>query len=732
MPLIFTMMGKIILAFLLFVSLTIHAQTTYYIDPAGSDATGNGTIGNSWKSLYKACETVKTSCDIIHINAGTFVETRESSLHVGVSIEGEGVKSILHSDVTSAYGCLIRLSSGTENTNGNQHISNVKFQSSVTDTYCAIWLIARGNVEIYNCIFENFKDWGIRLRGGINGDGEPTTYALNNKIYNCTFSNCASYQLHSGGRANISISGQEGLLIHDCTIIQTARTVGVDNGVGIKAVPGFTKGLKIYNNTITCDPYSDTENANGNCYAFSIELWDGQGTEIYNNNLYNGAVDIGGYYEKKGTYDYSVSLHDNFIGRTALTDLGSIGIIIEASKELSDVLIYNNLIKNVNKGIYWTPLNNVSYQNVQIYYNVFDQIGMNKDGNTAYTWAIQAYTDSKTGYIFSNWKIQNNVFIASSRVGGYQYSAIILPNKSDATVDHIYIQNNIMQGWDFTPIYIRNDVSGAIDYLWIQNNLYYANGNSNKPKINITPTHYTASGDIVANPVFVSTSDYHLQTGSPAIGKGVHIADLTTDHDGNIVGNPPEIGAYEFINGDNHPPSIKDQGFQLNGNSPGGTAVGTVVASDLDARQTLTYSIVSGNANGAFAIDALTGVLSVANSAALNVDFALVVKVQDNGVGELSSQAILAIDVIPTGIELTGNNGAIKVYPNPVSSELFIEYKGNKERLIFNILNSVGQIVFNGNLTEKAVVQTTSFSPGVYLMKIADGRSFEFRKIIKV
>ena len=33
------------------------AGLTYYIDPAGNDLSGNGSIGAPWKSLYKACTT---------------------------------------------------------------------------------------------------------------------------------------------------------------------------------------------------------------------------------------------------------------------------------------------------------------------------------------------------------------------------------------------------------------------------------------------------------------------------------------------------------------------------------------------------------------------------------------------------------------------------------------------------------------------------------------------------
>lgn len=73
----------------------------------------------------------------------------------------------------------------------------------------------------------------------------------------------------------------------------------------------------------------------------------------------------------------------------------------------------------------------------------------------------------------------------------------------------------------------------------------------------------------------------------------------------------------------------------------------------------------------------------------------------------------------------------INVYPNPVSDALIIECKGNKERLSFAILNSIGQIVSKGELTEKTILQTSKFLPGVYLIKFENGRTFDFKKIVK-
>ncbi|NOY62254.1 MAG: cadherin repeat domain-containing protein [Gammaproteobacteria bacterium] len=66
--------------------------------------------------------------------------------------------------------------------------------------------------------------------------------------------------------------------------------------------------------------------------------------------------------------------------------------------------------------------------------------------------------------------------------------------------------------------------------------------------------------------------------------------------------------------------------------APDNTVVGTVVASDPE-NDALTYSITGGNDNGAFAIDAVSGEISVANSAVLDFEtaptYALTVQVSD-------------------------------------------------------------------------------------------------------
>ncbi|MFZ4414643.1 MAG: T9SS type A sorting domain-containing protein [Bacteroidales bacterium] len=73
----------------------------------------------------------------------------------------------------------------------------------------------------------------------------------------------------------------------------------------------------------------------------------------------------------------------------------------------------------------------------------------------------------------------------------------------------------------------------------------------------------------------------------------------------------------------------------------------------------------------------------------------------------------------------------MKVYPNPVHNELILESKGNTDKLNFEILNAIGQVVYKGKFIEKTIVQTINFTPGIYLIKLENGKSFEFKKIVK-
>jgi hypothetical protein len=80
--------------------------------------------------------------------------------------------------------------------------------------------------------------------------------------------------------------------------------------------------------------------------------------------------------------------------------------------------------------------------------------------------------------------------------------------------------------------------------------------------------------------------------------------------------------------------------------------------------------------------------------------------------------------------KLTGPSG-LKIYPNPFTSEFVIECEGNQEITKFEIINAIGQVVSSGSFTAKTIVDATNLDAGIYIVKIENKKTTEFKKIIK-
>ena len=102
----------------------------------------------------------------------------------------------------------------------------------------------------------------------------------------------------------------------------------------------------------------------------------------------------------------------------------------------------------------------------------------------------------------------------------------------------------------------------------------------------------------------------------------------------------------------NTSPVIQTQSFTVAENTPAGSLVGQVKATDAE-NDPLSYSIVLGNAEFAFEIGETTGDLSVSNPDAIDFEehqeFQLTVEVSD---GELKSQAMVVVHLTDEKFEL--------------------------------------------------------------------------------
>ncbi len=322
-------------------------------------------------------------------------------------------------------------------------------------------------------------------------------------------------------------------------------------------------------------------------WNFHIEVWSNEGGfEIYNNEFYGGdtAVDCAGPSGGIGDYPYSWSIHDNLFAplngaaSPRTTYRGKSWIVIEA-KYTYKTLVYNNKFEYGITGISMWPL---IAEDVLIYDNVFS--------NAVYLFSSRAYEGGQYGSLVADFKrisFYRNVATLSN-TSGYFYGAIKISASGSSRISDVNIYNNTlvsdniihMAGVDLTAgstsgntpiaggtlsnINIKNNImayftnqgpiriinNGVIDGLHIENNLSY-----NLSNANIMPYFWTynigsmsnytylnnipLSNTTQQNPLFISSSDYHLQSSSPAINKGVDVGLPYND-------TSPDIGTFEY------------------------------------------------------------------------------------------------------------------------------------------------------------------------------------------
>ena len=507
-------MKKLLTIILILSTSALFAQT-FYISPSGNDA-ANGSVATPWKTLSKAINTARTAGNIIHVNAGTYTESTQLDLAVGVSIEGDGAAAtIIKSTKTGDWSTFLNLESGGV-TNGNQHISGITLDGGYVSesnfkTWTGIWVTFRNNVTIQNCIIVGFYDRGVIFNG--NGDNrstipvDPKIYTTGNKVINNTFTNTArNSPNYIGGQLNIG--GQKDMEISGNVMTQTQRAAG-KNGELIKYWgSGYNIGCKINNNTLKRANFTSNQyNGSNGDWNFAIELFNQSGLEI-GNNIIQGSIDLN--YNRKGAYLYSVWIHDNVSDHNPINNKEEAGIIFEF--ETSNAIVENNKFLNQAMGITFnirTPNENGGYNNpkpvggysattdVTIKNNLFYVYGNNTYGNCCGSVGIQFLTegDSKDGYV-RNLRIENNTFV--NRVGNPAVSGLDFSHFTNgaASTNSITISKNIFQG--FSSQYLEGGSSKMVNTATV-GNLLWQNGNNNNPA---WIGSLTNTGNVVSNPNF--------------------------------------------------------------------------------------------------------------------------------------------------------------------------------------------------------------------------------------
>ena len=207
------------------------------------------------------------------------------------------------------------------------------------------------------------------------------------------------------------------------------------------------------------------------------------------------------------------------------------------------LLVHDNLIYNIRcDGINFNTVD-PSKGTVAAYNNVIYNAGYGggafPEGDSNYS-CIFVPADTNAGPTGSGTvEIYNNTLYHCGSHGGVDSGAII--TGTDGSV-HVRLRNNIVyQDSGTTAPYLGTHT--LFNFLSGSNNIWFGKGSG--------PSQTT--GNVAADPKFsnVGGSDFHLQSGSPAIDGGVSIAGLVRDRDGTPrpQGNSFDIGAYEYYQG---------------------------------------------------------------------------------------------------------------------------------------------------------------------------------------
>jgi len=571
-------MKKILILFSILLSLPVLGQNAnYYFSQAGNDATGNGTIGNPYKTVAKFNTMTFTTDDSIFFNRGD--EWKEM-----MAPRGDGTVS--HPVVVTAYGTGAKpIIVAKDTITGSSRDANWKVYSgsiyymdvtglwNVYATANRLWLngteqrMAKtfGVINATDCFYHNKTENRFYLYSASGNPGAIYTtievaiaryHALD--MYDDNYFTF-SYIDFQGGWTTISAIGCDYLTLDSCNVgyntsyhgLWVNTTSGSSDYTTVKNCM-FDSGMRIaYLTDQMYIPY----------WGIGI---DGHSTEwdIYDNYFQDWTYGAICYilYEPDGDYINNIKIHDNYITAPNTGEGKPLGINVPAGCGTGHE-IYNNIMYDLGAGAQLTGEGWKFYNNIidgirgATWFTAVSCSGVIMSCNRYLSGGTYYYTNVKDVEFYNNTIVNcvgaglyigsnnitavnnNNKFynnILYNNYDGYGYQLYV---REFSNIDTLSFKNNLLYHPSYTDVvYYAKDIAGDLKYTVAEFNAR-----------NLAATD-TIADNIGGNPLFLDedSQDYHITTGSPADGAGIAIAGYTTDLDGESWASPPAIGAYEL------------------------------------------------------------------------------------------------------------------------------------------------------------------------------------------
>lgn len=483
-------MRKKHLIILLFLSFNSLAQTDYFVDKVNGNDSNNGTsLITAWKTIQKSATVVPPN-SIVHIKAGVYFE------NVDVTVSGTYGKWIVfknyQNDLVAIDGTGTSGSTLLKITNKSYlRFENITIQNKTVNDAQGIIVETTGNKKATDLTFRNL------IIKNINWTNNPATIPNANK-------NAQGFIAY--GRDG----GIKNLIIDSCEVFN--NILGFSEALAINGnVDGFVvKNCSVHNNN-----------------NIGIDIIGHEGTASIDDEARNGEV--------KGNICYK-----NFSPYAT-----SAGIYVDGAK---NILIEKNRTYQNGSGIEIGAeldgtVSNITIKNNLIYQN--ELVGL----------SIGGYDSGTTGQVI-NCVIRNNTFYQNNTLK--DGSGEIAMTKAS----NCLFENNIFYTNNQNVLMAVEKINPQSGNTFNYNNWYTPNNNANditvdwRGKTYSTFASYQAGtaqegNSFYGNPSFVSTSDFHLTSGSNSINKGNPNSVLQngeTDFDGmtRLSNSRIDIGAYEY------------------------------------------------------------------------------------------------------------------------------------------------------------------------------------------
>ena len=551
--------------FVLFFSINLLAQNTYYISLSnGNDSNSGKSISSPWKNLSKVNSTNFYPGDKILFNKGDkstgqwYLKSQgTSSSPIVIGSYGSGSLPIFDGNNTLQYllgfytnvnyiniegidfrNCDPDHSNGSRgliygsSNNHNIEIKDCLFsqgKTSSNSSYALIYMNDASYITIENCDLSG-KAQGIHFRSNNNNHRDVHHILISNNNFHDIIDNALGRAIRFSSNTNDGIGstlGAEGI-IRDITI--SANNFNKISSQAIyhedtqkDGIPIWLQaGLTSYNIIIQENNAYRVEW----CFLDWGRIADRGGkfnwSRVAKNIIDYCGFDINGNPTTKyptnaiNTHAWKeVYIEDNIISNVANNQGDGKAIILDHSVDKTKYICDGVVIRrNILSGIRHTTLNyagaiHVSKgTNCKIYNNVcYDNIsGITLEGPL--TTNNQVYDNTLDG---------NNT--------GFWFGTTTTGNK----VENNIFSNNKDYG-------IKYNSNLQYDY-----NLFFNNGSNYKGGP-------SGAHDLYGDPKYQNRASHNFQltSSSPAIDKGISISGLTTDILGNLIQNKVDIGAYEY------------------------------------------------------------------------------------------------------------------------------------------------------------------------------------------